>query len=96
MLRRAPDSQSEEASTHDVLDADKTKLFRSAATRLNCWAVDSQNAVRACSKSISSPRANDWPRLKRVARCVKGCPDTGTMFERQTAPRRLVVQSDID
>ena len=30
----------------------------------------------------------------RVARYVKGCPDTGIMFEWQTVPGRLIVQSD--
>ena len=31
-----------------------------------------------------------------MARYVKGCADTGIMFEWQTAPRRLTVQSDSD
>ena len=69
---RASDSQSEEASMHDVLDADKTSLYRSAVARLNCWAVDRPD----CSKSMSRRRVNDWQRLKRLARYVKGCPDT--------------------
>ena len=76
---RTPGSQSEEASTHDALDADKTCLYRSAVARLNYWAVvrlDIQYAVRVCSKSMSSPRVSDWQRLKRVARYVKRCPDT--------------------
>ena len=34
MLMRAPDSQREEASTHDVLDADKTSLYRSTVAKL--------------------------------------------------------------
>ena len=96
---RTPDSQNEETSAHDVLDADKTSLYRRAVARLNCWAVDKldiQYAVRVCSKSLSSPRVNDWQRLKLVARYVKECPDTGIMFEWQTAPRRLAVQSDSD
>ena len=33
-------------------------------------------------------------KLKRVARYVKGCLDTGIMVERQTAPSRISVQSD--
>ena len=56
---RAPDSQSAKASMHDVLDADKTSWYRSAAARLNFWAGDRpdiQYAVRVCSKSMSSPR----------------------------------------
>ena len=96
---RAPDSLSEKESTHDVLDADRTSLYRSAVVRLNYWAVerpDIQCAMRVCAKSMPSPRINDWQRLKRVARYVKGCPDTGIMFEWQTAPRRLVMQSDSD
>ena len=67
---RAPDSHSEKASTHDVLHADKTSLYRSAVARLNYWSVDRpdiQYAVRVCSKSMSNPRVNDWQRLKRVA-----------------------------
>ena len=52
---RAPDSLSEKASMHDVLDADKTSLFRSVVARLNFWAVDRpyiQRAVRVqtCGK----------------------------------------------
>ena len=43
---------------------------------------------------MSCPRVNDWHRLKRVARFVKECPDTGVMFEWQTAPGRLTVLSD--
>ena len=56
---RALDSQSEEASTYDVLGADKTSLYRSAVARLNYWAVDRldmQYAVRMCSKSMPSRR----------------------------------------
>ena len=96
---RAPDGQSDKASVHGVLDADKTSLDRSAVARLHHWAVDRPDieyAVRVCSKSTSSPRVNNWQRRKRVARCVKGCPDTGFMLEWQTAPSRLIVQSDSD
>ena len=32
--------QSATATTHDVPDADKTSLYRSAVARLNYWAVD--------------------------------------------------------
>ena len=95
----APESHSKTASMHDVLDADKISLYRSTVARLNYWSVDrpdKQCAVRVCSKSMSSPRVNDWQRLKRVARYVKGCPNTGIMFEWQTAPGRLTVQSDSD
>ena len=46
---RAPDSQSEEASTHDVLDAHKTGLYRSAVARLNYKAVDRGHTVRCAS-----------------------------------------------
>ena len=96
---RALDSKSEKASMHDVLGADTTSLHRSAVARLNYWAVDRldmQYLVRVCSKSMSNPRVNDWRRLKRVASYVKGCPDTGSMFEWQTAPSRLSVHSDSD
>ena len=31
-----------------------------------------------------------------MARYVKGCPDTGIVFEWQTAPRRLTVQRHSD
>ena len=64
---RALDSQREKASMHDVLDADKTSLYRSEAARLNDWAVDRpdiQYAVRVCSKYMSSPGVNDRQRLK--------------------------------
>ena len=84
---------------YSQLKADKTSLYRSAVARLNCWAVDRpdmQHAVRICSKSMSSPRVNDWQRPKRVARYVKGCPDTEIMFEWTTAPGRLIVRSDSD
>ena len=96
---RAPESQREKASMHEVLGADKTSLYRSAMSRLNCWAVDRpdmQYAVTVCSKSMSSPRTNDWQKLVRVARYVQGCPDTGIMFAWQTAPGRFIVQSDSD
>ena len=46
---RDPDCRSEEAPTHDVMDAEKTSLCRSAVARLNNWAVDRpdiQYAVR--------------------------------------------------
>ena len=89
---RALHSQSGEVSTHDVMDADKTSLYRSAVARLNHWAVDRpdmQCAVGVCSKYMSSTSVNDWQRPNRVARYVKGCPNTGIMFEWQTAPRRL-------
>ena len=77
---RTLDCQSEEASTHGVLDADKSSLYRSAVPRMNYWAVDRpdrQFAVRVCPKSMSSPRVNDWRRLKRVARYVEGSMSTG-------------------
>ena len=48
---RALESQSKKASMHDVLDADKTSLYRSTVARLNYWAVDRpdiQYAVRVC------------------------------------------------
>ena len=96
---RTLDGRCEEASTHDALDADKTSLNRSAVARLTYWAVDRpdiQNAVRVCSKSMSSPRVRDWQRLKGVARYAKGCPDTGIIFEWQTASNRLMLQSDSD
>ena len=51
---RASYSQSEKALVRDVLNADKTSLYRSAVARLSCWAVDRpdmQHAVRICSKS---------------------------------------------
>ena len=34
---RAPDTQSEKASMHDVLDADRTSLYSSALARPNNW-----------------------------------------------------------
>ena len=37
---------------------------------------------------MSSPRANDWQRPERVARYVKGCPDTGIMFEQTHCAKR--------
>ena len=64
---RALHRQSEKASMHHVLGADKTSLYRSAVPRLKDWAVDRpdmQYAVRVCSKSMSSPRVTDWQRLK--------------------------------
>ena len=48
---RVLDSQSEVASTHDVLDADITSLYRGAAARLNHWAVDSVLQVHVEPKS---------------------------------------------
>ena len=60
------------------LDAD-----RGAVASLRYWAVnkvDMQYAVRVCSKSMPGPGVNDSQRLKRVARYVTGCPDTGSMF----------------
>ena len=76
---------------HDVLDAGKTSLYRSAVARLYYGVVDRldiQYAVIVCSKSMSSTRVNDWQGLKRVARYVKGCPDTEITFEWQTGPRQ--------
>ena len=67
--------------------------------RLNYSAVDRpdlQYSVRVCSKSMPSPRVNDWQKLKRVARYVKECPDTRIMFAWQAAPSRFIVQSDSD
>ena len=67
---RTPDSQSEEASTHDALDADKTSLYRSAVAGLNCWAVDrsdTQCAVSVCApspcraqESMTGRDSNEW------------------------------------
>ena len=75
----------------DELDADG--LQRSAVARLNDR-PDTQQLVRVCSKSMSSPRVNDWQRLKRVAVCVKGCPGTEIMLAWQTALVRLTLHSD--
>ena len=44
--------------------------------------------------SMSSPRANDWQRLRTCGNICEGCPDMGIVFAGQTAPRRLTVQSD--
>ena len=66
---------------------------------LNFWVVGQASllfTVRVCSKSTSSPGVNDWRRLRRVARFVKGCPDTGIMFTCPTARGRLSVQNDSD
>ena len=65
----ALESQSEKASMHDVLDADKTSVYRSA--RLNYWAVDRPNiqySLGVCSKYMSSTRVNDWQKFNRVGK----------------------------
>ena len=77
---RALDSQSEEASTHGVLDADKTSLYRSDVARLKYWEVgrpDTRYAVRVCSKSVSTtPRRfvvqsdSDWAGDKGTRKSV--------------------------
>ena len=43
-------AQSEKATTHDVLDADKTSLDRSAVARLNYWAVCRPDHTRRCGE----------------------------------------------
>ena len=76
------------ASMRDVLDADKTSLYRSAGHTVRC---ESMLHVHVQPKSQMTGRG-----LKRAAKYLKGCPDTGIMFEVQTAPGRLTVQSDSD
>ena len=66
---RALESPSEIVWMHDALDADKTSLHRCAVARLNYWEVDRpgmQYAVRVCSRSMSSPRVNDWHKNSSV------------------------------
>ena len=83
---------------HDVLDADNTSLYRSAAARMHYLAVNSPNiqyAVRMCSKSMSRPRVKDRQKLKRVARYVMGCPDTRIMVAWQQHPADSLCRSTV-
>ena len=73
-------------------------MYSSPVARLNCWAVDKpdlQHAVRG-SKAAAKPTADDWLKLKRVGRNVKGAPHIEIMFAWQKAPTKLTVQSDSD
>ena len=67
--------------------------------RLNYWAVDRpglQHAVRVCSEAAAKPTADDWLKLKRIGRYVKGSPHIGVMFACQRVLIKLTVQSDSD
>ena len=74
-------------------------MYRSTVARLNYWAVDRpdlQHAARVCSKAAANQTADDWLKLKRVGRYMKGSPHIGIMFAWQKAPTKLTVQSGSD
>ena len=86
-------------STAEHLGEEKARVYRSTVARLNYWAVDIpdlQHAVRVCSKAAAKPTADDWLKLKRIGRYVKGSPHIGIMFVCQKAHIKLTVQSDSD
>ena len=64
-------------------------MYRSTVAR-----PDLQHAVRVCSKSAANMTSDDWLKLKRIGRYLKGFPHIGIMFAWQKAPTRLTVQSD--
>ena len=66
-------------------------MYRSAVAKLNHRAVD-----RVCPKSVSCAGVKEWLRLTRVAKFVRGRPDTGIMFACRAAPSQLTVQCDSD
>ena len=88
--------QTQWESTGEHLNEEKARLYRSTVARQNQWAVDKpdlQHAVRVCSKAAAKPSADDWVKLRRIGRYVKGSPHIGIKFAWQKAPIKLTVQS---
>ena len=88
---RALDSQSEKASMHDVLDADKTSLYR-----LSYWAVDRSDIVR-CESMLQvyvEPKSQWFAESQACGKIREGMSRHWVTFEWQTSPSRLIVRSD--
>jgi len=73
--------------------------FRSAAAKLNYLSLDNPRiayASKEVSRTMSNPRVEDEPKLKRILRYLKGRPTTTLHYHWQDTPTELVGYSDSD
>ena len=83
----------------EKLGREAATAYRSIVARMNYMAMDRpdvQFAIKTCAKAMSSPGAEDWIKLKRIARYLLGRPAVAITFKLQAFPWRVRVYTDSD
>ena len=78
---------------------EEATLYRSVVMRMNYLAIDRpdlQWSVRRCAKHMSRPRKEDFEKLKREARYLKGSPRGKCRFGFAKKEEKIQVQTDSD
>ena len=93
------DDISSDSSYDYALSMSEARLFRSLAARCNYMAQDRpdlQVAVKGVCKSMSSPSAADWAKLKRIGRYLLTYPEWEYVYRWQSQNEYIDAYSDSD
>ena len=74
-------------------------MYRSIVMKLNYLAMDRpdiQWSVRRCAKTMSAPNAEDFERLKRIGRYLKGKPRIRVAMPFKLGKEEIVVKTNSD
>ena len=85
--------------TRVPMDAEAGRKFRSAAARVNYLAQDRPDLAVAsclCAARMASPKKGDEAILKKIARYLRGAPNSATRFRWQDEVDTLTVMTDSD
>ena len=96
-IDEAKKTEEEQADSDCLLGAADATAFRAVAARGNYLAQDRpdiQFAVKELCRSMSSPKREDWNRLKRLGRYLSGRPRAVGVYPWQDSPQIVDVYSD--
>ena len=83
----------------EILDKEQARLYRAVAARLNYIAPDRPDlayAVKESARSMSSPKASDMQKLRKLGRYLIGCPRLVQRFPWQEPTTLISAFTDSD
>jgi hypothetical protein len=93
-----PVGSEKEEWQEEMRGAEATK-YRGWTARCNFLAQDRPEllySTKEASRSMAAPRSEDFAKIKRMTRFLKGCPRMVQMFEWQDPVSEVIVYSDAD